>query len=124
LSAPILPTGESIDTATDRTRRPLPIEIKSTFSFSNLQQLPLYLYNQKSTKVSVRRDSEAEILSTQLEVLAPIAAEFDSLFDEPNTQASNSAIPESFIYKIHGSPEYIEEVNKLNRNMRSSVHHH
>ena len=68
------------------------------------------------TKVSVRRDSEAEILGKQ--VLALIVAEFDSLFDEPN-----SAIPESFSSTVHGLPEFIDDLNEFNRNMMSIVHH-
>ena len=69
------------------------------------------------TKVSVRRDSEAEILGKQ--VLALIVAEFDSC----SMSLTVLYIPESFGITIHGLPEFMDEVNEFNRNMMSVVHH-
>ena len=83
-------------------------KIYSTFSLSSLRQSPLYLYNQKTHKISVRRDSEAEILDDRF--LAPIVAEFDGLFEQPS-----NAVSEPFSFKVHGSPEFIDKVNALNR---------
>ena len=68
----------------------------------------MYVYNQKNPKVSVRRDSEAEILNNRF--LAPIVAEFDGLFEQPS-----NAVSEPFSFKVHGSPEFIDKVNALNR---------
>jgi hypothetical protein len=76
-------------------------------SLSSLQMSPLYLYNQKTRArtVSSLTSSETEEL-----VLAPIVAEFDELFE-----TSSSATPESFNFKVHGSPEFIDKVNVLNQ---------
>ena len=43
-------------------------------------------------------------------MLAPIVAEFDELFEMPSCTA-----PESFSFKVHGSPEFVDKVNVLNR---------
>ena len=107
VGAPILPTRDNIDPPTDRRDSPSQTKIHSTFSLSSLRQSPLYLYNQKTHKISVRRDSEAEILENRF--LAPIVAEFDGLFEQPN------AASEPFSFKVHGTPEFIDKVNALNQ---------
>ena len=62
---PIFPTRENIAPPADRMGSLSQTKIYSTFSLLSLRESPLYLYNQKATKISVRRDSEAEILDNR-----------------------------------------------------------
>ena len=85
-----------------------PIEFHSTalvFSLLSLRREPLYIYNQKRTRMVFDEGIVNEPRS-----LAPVVAEFDGLFD--------NAIPdkaEEFTFKVHGSPDFISKVNILNR---------
>ena len=107
VSAPVFPTGVNNDTPAERIHRQCHMGNSPAFSLASLRISPLYLYNQKTRAITspILNSSETEHL-----VLAPIVAEFDELFEMPSCTA-----PESFSFKVHGSPEFVEKVNVLNR---------